>query len=64
MGFKDIIGHDTPKNLLRMFLENKNIPHAFLFSGQEGIGKKHIAKAFASIFSARPLPPAARVAPV
>lgn len=47
MGFKDIIGHDTPKNLLRMFLENKNIPHAFLFSGQEGIGKKHVAKAFA-----------------
>jgi len=47
MGFENIIGHDKPKNLLRMFLENKNIPHAFLFSGQEGIGKKHIAKAFA-----------------
>jgi DNA polymerase III subunit delta' len=47
MGFEDIIGHEKSKNLLRMFLENKNIPHAFLFSGQEGIGKKQMAKAFA-----------------
>jgi len=28
-------------------LENKNIPHAFLFYGQEGIGKKLVAKEFA-----------------
>lgn len=47
MVFDNIIGHDKPKNMLRMFLENRNIPHAFLFSGQEGIGKKHMAKTFA-----------------
>ena len=47
MGFENIIGHEKSKNLLRMFLENKNIPHAFLFYGQEGVGKKLIAKEFA-----------------
>jgi DNA polymerase III subunit delta' len=47
MGFENIIGHEKSKNLLRMFLENKNIPHAFLFYGQEGIGKKLVAKEFA-----------------
>jgi DNA polymerase-3 subunit delta' len=46
MGFEDIIGHEKPKNLLRMFLANKNIPHAFLFYGQEGIGKRLIAEEF------------------
>jgi DNA polymerase III subunit delta' len=47
MGFENIIGHEKSKNLLRMFLENKNVPHAFLFYGQEGIGKKLVAKEFA-----------------
>jgi DNA polymerase III subunit delta' len=47
MGFENIIGHDKSKSLLRMFLENGNIPHAFLFYGQHGIGKKMIAKEFA-----------------
>src|SRR5512145_1031054 len=47
MGFDNIIGHDKPKKLLRMFLEHRNIPHTFLFSGQDGIGKKHISKVFA-----------------
>ena len=47
MGFENIIGHEKSKNLLRMFLENKNIPHAFLFYGQEGTGKKLVAKEFA-----------------
>ncbi len=47
MGFENIIGHEKPKNLLRMFLESKNIPHAFLFCGQEGVGKKLAAKEFA-----------------
>ena len=46
MGFKDIIGHEKSKNLLRAFLEHKNIPHAFLFYGQEGVGKKQVAKEF------------------
>ncbi len=46
MAFEDIIGHDRQKRFLKFFLENKNIPHAFLFCGQEGIGKKKIAFEF------------------
>lgn len=47
MGFEDIVGHDKPKILLRTFVGNNNIPHAFLFYGQEGIGKKLVAREFA-----------------
>ena len=47
MAFEDTIGHDRQKRFLKFFLENKNIPHAFLFCGQEGIGKKKIALEFA-----------------
>jgi DNA polymerase III subunit delta' len=46
MAFEDIIGHDRQKRFLKFFLENKNIPHAFLFCGQEGIGKKKMAREF------------------
>ena len=44
MAFDDIIGHDKPKNLLRGILKHRNIPHAFLFCGQDGIGKKKTAQ--------------------
>lgn len=46
MAFEDIIGHDRQKRFLKFFLENRNIPHAFLFCGQEGIGKKRMAREF------------------
>ncbi|MBP1749289.1 MAG: polymerase subunit delta [Deltaproteobacteria bacterium] len=46
MAFEDIIGHDRQKRFLKFFLENKNIPHAFLLCGQEGIGKKKTAYEF------------------
>lgn len=48
MGFDDIIGHEKQKRLLVAILEHKNIPHAFLFYGQEGIGKKQVAREFVS----------------
>ena len=47
MAFENIIGHDRQKRFLKYFLENRNIPHAFLFCGQEGIGKKGTALQFA-----------------
>lgn len=47
MAFEDIIGHDRQKRFLKFFLEHQNIPQAFLFCGQEGIGKKRIALEFA-----------------
>ncbi|HOJ71452.1 MAG TPA: DNA polymerase III subunit [Syntrophorhabdaceae bacterium] len=46
-GFDDIIGHDRPKHIISAFLERERMPHAFLFSGQEGIGKKKMAIAVA-----------------
>ncbi len=46
MAFEDIIGHEKPKNLLRGILANRNIPHSFLFCGQDGIGKRRAAQEF------------------
>jgi DNA polymerase III subunit delta' len=43
MGFNNIIGHEKQKSLLLSFLKKGRMPHAFLFSGQEGIGKKLLA---------------------
>lgn len=39
----NIIGHQKQKEILLKIIENKNIPHALLFSGPEKIGKKKIA---------------------
>jgi len=41
--FKDIIGHRRQKEMISAFLKKERIPHAFLFSGQDGIGKKTFA---------------------
>ncbi|MDD5245041.1 MAG: DNA polymerase III subunit delta' [Syntrophorhabdaceae bacterium] len=46
MGFEEIIGHEKQKNLLLSFLKHERMPHAFLFSGQDGIGKKKTALEF------------------
>jgi len=47
MGFDGTVGHEKQKNLLLSFLQGDRLPHAFLFSGQDGIGKKKIAREFA-----------------
>jgi DNA polymerase-3 subunit delta' len=46
MGLNNIFGHERQKNLLLSFLENERLPHAFLFAGQDGIGKKKVAVEF------------------
>lgn len=43
MGLNSIFGHEKQKNLLLSFLQKERVPHAFLFSGQNGIGKKKLA---------------------
>lgn len=43
-----IIGHQKQKEILLRIIENKNIPHALLFSGPEKIGKKKIAIDFSN----------------
>jgi len=46
-GFTDIIGQKRPIRLLQIFLRNATLPHALLFTGIAGIGKRFTAKAVA-----------------
>jgi DNA polymerase-3 subunit delta' len=47
MGFNEIVGHEKQKQMFLSVLKRERLPHAFLFTGQEGIGKKKTAKEFA-----------------
>jgi DNA polymerase-3 subunit delta' len=47
MPFKNIIGHERPIRILKTTLRRNNIAHAYLFYGEEGIGKRLVAKALA-----------------
>lgn len=47
MKFSDIVGHEEGKATLRKMADTGKIPHAILFSGQSGIGKFRLARAFA-----------------
>jgi DNA polymerase III subunit delta' len=47
MGFNEIIGHEKQKQMFLSVLRRERLPHAFLFTGQEGIGKKKTAREFA-----------------
>src|SRR5687768_10083368 len=38
--FDQITGNERVKNLLRRMLDERRVPGALLFSGEEGIGKK------------------------
>ena len=46
MGFRDIIGHKRQKAFLTSLLERERLPHALLFQGIEGVGKKKVALEF------------------
>ena len=48
MNFADIEGHERPLAILRRALANKTLAHAYLFSGEAGIGKKMTALALAA----------------
>jgi DNA polymerase-3 subunit delta' len=48
MSFKDIEGHDKPVTILKRALANNTLAHAYLFSGEAGIGKKLTAFALAA----------------
>lgn len=45
--FESIIGQQRPKQILDTFLRKETIPHALLFTGIDGIGKRSIAMLFA-----------------
>ena len=46
--WKNIIGHEKIIEKLKKFSAEKNFPHAIIFSGIEGIGKRKIAETFAA----------------
>lgn len=45
--FKDIIGHEQIIMHLGNALKNKTISHAYIFNGEDGVGKNMLARAFA-----------------
>lgn len=47
MSFQDIFGHERQIEQLQSALAQGRIPHAFLFCGLEGIGKRTTARTFA-----------------
>lgn len=48
MSFATIIGHDKPVNILKRALANNTLAHAYLFSGEAGVGKKLTALTLAA----------------
>jgi len=48
MSFSSIIGHDRPVSILKRAIQNNAVAHAYLFSGEQGIGKRLTALAFAA----------------
>lgn len=46
-GFHDIIGHEKIKEHLQRAIEYHRVSHAYILSGEKGMGRKTIAKAFA-----------------
>jgi len=47
----DLYGQENAKTILNNIIESGKIPHAFLFSGQDGIGKEFCALKFAEILN-------------
>lgn len=43
---RQIVGHDVQLNYLAQLIKNDTLPHAMLFSGPSGVGKRKIARAF------------------
>jgi DNA polymerase-3 subunit delta' len=48
MRFSEIVGQEKAKGFLQGVLERENVPHAYLFTGIQGVGKKSTALALAT----------------
>ncbi len=48
--FKNLLGNDHIKDILRRMLEKDRVPRSLLFAGIEGVGKKHFALELAKSF--------------
>jgi DNA polymerase-3 subunit delta' len=51
--FSKLIGNDAVKTSLRRLLENGRLPGSFLFTGEEGVGKKLFALELAKVLNCR-----------
>ncbi|MEE4253175.1 MAG: DNA polymerase III subunit delta' [Desulfuromusa sp.] len=47
MTLENVIGHKKQKDILLRAIKSQHIAHAYLFEGPEGVGKRHVALAFA-----------------
>lgn len=52
-GFGNIVGQHKARKLLGRSLMSKRLPHAFLFKGPDGVGKKLFAKEVARLLNCR-----------
>jgi DNA polymerase-3 subunit delta' len=53
MSFKDIYGHEKQISVLQTAVARDRIPHAYLFYGMEGIGKRTVAEVFAKALNCK-----------
>jgi len=49
--FKNLLGHERAKALLREAVSNNKVGHAYLFRGPDGVGKKRAAITFAAFLN-------------
>lgn len=47
LSFQDIIGHEQIKEHFQKAIENHKVSHAYILNGEEGMGRKSLANAFA-----------------
>lgn len=52
-GFRGIIGHKEAVSALQNSIKSGRIPHAWLFAGEDGVGKHFLAKTFAAALLCR-----------
>jgi DNA polymerase-3 subunit delta' len=55
-GFNAIIGQRLPIRLLKQFLRSETVPHALLFTGIDGVGKRTAAGLFAAALNCHATP--------
>lgn len=51
MSFREILGHRRPIEILQRAIETGHLPHAYLFLGPDGIGKKRVALNLAKVLN-------------
>lgn len=60
-GFESVIGHEALVAQMRQNIAAGRVGHAYILSGEKGIGKKTLAKAFAKALQCEALTPGANV---